>query len=132
VLPSQNYLTTATIVTFIILLTGTSSSSGHFHWFVAFSCYLASPFPILLLHLSMKCNKISPEAFFERAAKNGAAEKKKDVVNGTQVLKQTSAEDEEKLRARVGAYRRRSPHSPVESQIWFDGHKSGIVYKDKA
>jgi hypothetical protein len=32
--------------------------------------------------------KISPEAFFERANNNVAIEKKKDVVNGKQVLKE--------------------------------------------
>lgn len=32
--------------------------------------------------------KISPEAFFERASHNVAIEKKKDVVNGKQVLKE--------------------------------------------
>ncbi|ORX95076.1 hypothetical protein BCR34DRAFT_594254 [Clohesyomyces aquaticus] len=32
--------------------------------------------------------KISPEAFFERASNNVAIEKKKDIVNGKQVLKE--------------------------------------------
>ncbi|KAF2257712.1 hypothetical protein CC78DRAFT_549703 [Lojkania enalia] len=32
--------------------------------------------------------KISPEAFFERASQNVAIEKKKDIVNGKQVLKE--------------------------------------------
>ena len=29
-------------------------------------------------------------------------------------------------------YTQRTPWSPVESQVWFDGHKSGIVYKGRA
>jgi len=38
--------------------------------------------------------KISPEAFFEQAAKNEAREKKKDIANGKQILKKLQPKTE--------------------------------------